>query len=111
MISWDRVNELRDEVGEEDFLEVVELFLEEVDEVVLKLEASPEQSRLEEDLHFLKGSALNLGFRALSAICDRGEKNAADQQYDQIDIKEVLQTYAQSKAEFNGGAGVEKIAV
>ena len=33
MISWERVNELRDEVGQEDFLEVVEIFLEEVDEV------------------------------------------------------------------------------
>ena len=30
MIDWQRVNELRDEVGAEDFEEVVDLFLEEV---------------------------------------------------------------------------------
>ena len=34
MIDWSRVNELRDEVGAEDFEEVVELFLEEVEEVI-----------------------------------------------------------------------------
>ena len=34
MIDWTRVSELRDEVGAEDFDEVVELFLEEVDEAI-----------------------------------------------------------------------------
>ena len=34
MIDWARVSELRDEVGEGDFDEVVELFLEEVDEAI-----------------------------------------------------------------------------
>ena len=33
MIDWKRVRELRDEIGEEDFSEVVDLFLEEVEEV------------------------------------------------------------------------------
>ena len=37
MIDWDRVNALRDEVGPEAFAEVVELFLEEVDEKVVPL--------------------------------------------------------------------------
>ena len=32
MIDWDRVQELREEVGAEEFAEVIELFLEEVDE-------------------------------------------------------------------------------
>ena len=37
MIDWARVSELRDEVGAEDFDEVVELFLEEVDEAIAAL--------------------------------------------------------------------------
>lgn len=37
MIDWARVSERRDEVGEEDFDEVVELFLEEVDEAIAAL--------------------------------------------------------------------------
>ena len=37
MIDWARVSELRDEVGAEDFDEVVELFLEEVEEAIAAL--------------------------------------------------------------------------
>ena len=37
MIDWASVSELRDEVGAEDFDEVVELFLEEVDEAIIAL--------------------------------------------------------------------------
>ena len=58
MIDWDRLKELRDEVGAEDFDEVVELFLDEVEGVMDRLRDSPDVDTLEEDLHFLKGSAL-----------------------------------------------------
>jgi len=34
MIDWGRLNTLRDEVGEEDFEEVVDLFLDEVESVI-----------------------------------------------------------------------------
>lgn len=42
MINWKRVNELRDEIGPEDFAEVVELFLEEVEQVIDKLREAPD---------------------------------------------------------------------
>ena len=41
MIDWTRVDELRNEVGNDDFLEVAELFLEEVDEVISRLTDAP----------------------------------------------------------------------
>ena len=110
MISWDRVNELRDEVGQDDFLEVVEIFLEEVDEVMERLKASPAPSTLEAELHFLKGSALNLGFAALSQLCQQGEKDAATQNFNAIDLPSVLVTYESSKAEFNNGGGTANAA-
>ena len=66
MIDWPRVTELREEVGAEDFGEVVEIFLEEVEEVIGKLEGG-DRGQLEQDLHFLKGSALNLGFDEFSS--------------------------------------------
>lgn len=100
MIDWSRVNELRDEVGEEDFAEVVELFIEEVDEVINTLRTAPQPTALEEQLHFLKGSALNLGFASFSAICQRGEKTAATDGADTIDIAEILACYDQSKTIF-----------
>ena len=55
MISWERVNELRNEIGAEDFQEVVELFLEEVEEVIERLRQTPDPTSYEADLHFLKG--------------------------------------------------------
>lgn len=100
MIDWSRVNELKDEIGEEDFNEVAEIFLEEVDEVIARLKTSPDPSLYEQDMHFLKGSALNLGFRDLSDICGRNEKTAADGHGTQIQLEPVFATYDQSKTEF-----------
>ena len=73
MIDWARVEELREEIGPESFSEVAELFLEEVGTAMTAL--GPRHS-LEQDLHFLKGSALNLGFAAFSELCAEGERLA-----------------------------------
>ena len=77
MIDWQRVHELQDEVGLEDFHEVVDLFLEEVEEVVERLKGTPDPASYEADFHFLKGSALNLGFQAFATICADNERSAA----------------------------------
>lgn len=100
MISWDRVNELCEEVGQDDFLEVVEIFLEEVEEVVERLKSSPDPSTYESDLHFLKGSALNLGFDGLAALCSDGEKMARTGAPQDVNLKLVIDMYDQSKSEF-----------
>lgn len=100
MIDWARVQELQDEVGVEDFSEVVELFLEEVEEVIARLRDHPNSANLESDFHFLKGSALNLGFRALAEHSATGEKRAAAGGADGRDIDAVVKSYAASKAEF-----------
>lgn len=100
MISWDRVNELREEIGDDDFAEVAEMFLEEVAEVIQRLKTNPVPAQYEEDLHFLKGSALNLGFRALSTLCQAGERKAASGDYASIVLEPVFEVYAQSCAEF-----------
>ncbi len=101
MICWDRVNELREEIGDEGFAEVAEVFLEEVEEVISRLKISPVPEKLEEDLHFLKGSALNLGFEALSQMCHQGELRAASGDYAEIALAPVFETYRQSRAEFD----------
>ena len=103
MICWDRVNELRDEVGAEDFAEVVEIFIEEVDEVMDRLRADPDPSTYEAELHFLKGSALNLGFQELADLCSAGEKTAGGPPQNSIDMTIVIRAYEKSLAEFNNG--------
>lgn len=100
MIDWNRVDELRDEVGADDFQEVVELFLEEVDEVIERMKTSPDTSRLEQDLHFLKGSSLNLGFAAFSSLCQAGEIAARTGRSEEIDLPKIFDVYAASRAEF-----------
>lgn len=100
MIDWERVDELRDEIGKEDFDEVVEIFLEEVEEVIALFSGDVARDQIETHLHFLKGSALNLGFRNLSALCQIGESAAAHNQFDQIDLSAVVASYERSKAEF-----------
>ncbi len=100
MICWERVNELRAEIGEEDFAEVAEIFLDEVEEVIDRLRVNPQPAQFEQDLHFLKSSALNLGFEALSKICSDGERHAAAGDFDPTGLNAVFETYDASKQAF-----------
>ena len=102
MIDWERVKELRGEIGADDFAEVVEMFLEEADEAVTRLTPALTAKAMEADLHFLKGAALNLGFVALSGLCQDGERRSAGGSTD-IDLKAVVQVYTDSKAAFQTG--------
>lgn len=100
MIDWSQVKSLRADVGPEDFDEVVELFLEEVEEVVTRLKQDADVNELENDLHFLKGSAMNLGFSEFSALCQDGELRAAEGRGDEINLSKVVECYAVSKTAF-----------
>jgi histidine phosphotransfer protein HptB len=101
MIDWDRVAQLREEIGTSDFDEVVEMFLDETDEVIDRLRAGAPYPTLEAELHFLKGSALNLGLRQLAGLCDAGEKLAAGG--GQVDLATVIHSYAASRQAFGKG--------
>jgi histidine phosphotransfer protein HptB len=107
MVNWDRVAELRAEIGEDDLAEVVTLFLEESDEVALRLGQrllTPNTGpALAADLHFLKGSALNLGFSALAARCQDGESLSGRGMDDTVDLAAILRLYTASKAAFLAG--------
>ncbi len=100
MISWARVNELKSEIGDEDFAEVATMFLEEVEEVIERLRTTPQPDQYEQDLHFLKSSSLNLGFEALSKLCGEGERLAAEGKQDAVELGPVFETYAASKIAF-----------
>lgn len=90
LISWSRVQELRAEIGDESFAEVVAIFLEESDAVI----ARSQSGFTPEDLHFLKGAALNLGFSTLAAACDSGE-----------DAAHIVGLYRSSKADLLAETG------
>lgn len=77
MIDWKRVEELRDEIGADGFVEVADMFLDEAEGAVRALISGLPDHQVEEQLHFLKGSALNLGFSELAAVCQEEERKAA----------------------------------
>lgn len=99
MIDWNRVLELRDEVGADDFTEVVDLFVDEADEAIARLSPTIAAAQLEADFHSLKGSALNLGFDAFAQICANAERAAAANQTDGIDFGAAVDAYTQARSE------------
>ncbi len=103
MIDWTRIKQLRDEIGEEDFPEVVEIFIEEVAEMIGGLRSAPKPETLGDDLHALKGSALNLGFRAFAEMCQTGETRAANGRAEEIVLEPILRCYDDSKDVFLAG--------
>lgn len=78
MIDWARVQQLREEIGIDEFAEVVMMFLDEADDVLARICADEGAPKLRDDCHFLKGAALNLGFESLAALCQSAEKRARD---------------------------------
>ena len=100
MIDWQRVALLREEVGEDGFALIVDLFLEEVSAVVAQLPDVVPEGR-EAACHFLKGGALNLGFSALAALCEEGERRAGLGL--PVDAARIAALYGASRARFLAG--------
>jgi HPt (histidine-containing phosphotransfer) domain-containing protein len=95
-----RARELRDEIGADAFEEVLDLFLEEVETALAVLRTATPEDDLEAQLHFLRGSALNLGFSALAELCAEGEARSRAGGRDSVDLGEIVSSYEASKATF-----------
>ncbi|MCV6594409.1 MAG: Hpt domain-containing protein [Silicimonas sp.] len=96
MINNARIEELKEEVGEEDLAEVIELFCEEVEEVLEGLDRVT-AGEMAAQLHFLKGSALNIGLEAVSELCKTEEARLKADPTQMPDITAIRSTYAASK--------------
>ena len=105
MIDWKRVQELRSEIGEDDFGEVVALFLAEVEEVMARLATPQAAAQICQDLHFLKGSAVNLGFAAFGSLCQVGERAVTGDTPEAANLQDVIASDRESKALFLDGLG------
>lgn len=110
MIDWKRVEELRDEIGSDGFAEVADMFLDEADEAVRMLVSGLASDQVEGQLHFLKGSALNLGLADLAAICQDGERKAAAGYGALVDVRKVAAVYHSSREMLMGRLGTEAAA-
>ena len=75
MIDWNRVIELRDELGPEELLPIIDMILVEIEAHLFALDSRT--LHLAEDLHLLRGLALNIGFTEFCAQCLRAEQQLA----------------------------------
>jgi histidine phosphotransfer protein HptB len=106
MIDWKRVEELREEIGADGFVEVADMFLDEAEGAVRALAGGLPAGEVESQLHFLKGSALNLGLSELAHICQEGERKAAAGQ--DVDTTQVAAIYDASRASLLGRLSAEQ---
>jgi histidine phosphotransfer protein HptB len=104
MIDWERVGELRAEVGEDDFAEIADLFLAEVAEVIDRLMTAGVVNDLAEDCHFLKGSAINLGFSEFARLCQDAERLSQAGRGDEVGLAALAESFARSRDAFFHGA-------
>ncbi|MGR3502128.1 Hpt domain-containing protein [Pseudaestuariivita sp.] len=107
MIDWDQVAELREAVGADEFDDLIEVFLDEVETVLNEITASPDDAQLESRLHFVKGSALNLGFTQFAALCQTGESTARAGTPGDVDLAQIMDAYAAEKDELMREMGVK----
>ena len=106
MIDWSQIRQLEADIGADDFAEVVNLFLMEVDEAVEALAENPPQDAagMAAALHFLKGSAFNLGFQTFGEICGQGEVACNRGALESVSVPTIVGLYQASKTEFTKDA-------
>jgi hypothetical protein len=107
VIDWDRVNELRSEVGDDDFADVVTIFLEETGDILARMSGVQTIDGYRADLHLLRGSALNLGFTEFAALCHPtpGPKPGDDPARARH-VERLREVFARSRDAFLAPAGV-----
>ncbi|WP_134678414.1 Hpt domain-containing protein [Paracoccus ravus] len=102
MLDWNRIHELQSDVGPDEFALILDLFLDEVEGVILRL-ARRNAAQLATDLHFLKGCARTLGFREFGDLCDQGESLTCNGRAADIDLDGLAICYSASKQGLFGG--------
>jgi HPt (histidine-containing phosphotransfer) domain-containing protein len=102
MIRWERYEELRHEVGDDDLAEIAALFLAELETAVAAIIEVPVSGLTADAFHALKGSCLNIGFDALADICARAEQAVARGEAEGIDRTRLAEVYAASRMAFEG---------
>ena len=101
MIDWTRIDELKEELGEEDFAEVFDIFLDEVQESVDSLEGVAQGAPLAAILHSVKGNAVTVGFVELAKLAGEGEQRA--ERNETVDTRPISTMHVSSKAAYAAG--------
>ena len=87
MINTIRLHELRDEIGADNLAEVVDMFLAETEDAILRISRAALVTA--DDMHFLKGSAFNIGLNDLGHCCAMAEESLRKDGSFQPDLAEI----------------------
>ncbi|MEH6674258.1 Hpt domain-containing protein [Sulfitobacter sp.] len=111
MIDWEQISVLKEAVGPSAFEEIIVVFFLEVEEAKSKLRDSRATKTIRDTLHFVKGSALSLGFIEFSEHCLRAEKELALGKSMQPLIEDLFTIYEKSKLQFLTSCGSKSRAI
>lgn len=100
MLNWTTIKKLHHDIDPEDFDEIVDIFLGEMETEIQALRKDDCTDTIGCRLHFLKGSALNMGFETFSKLCTVGEQGLATPSTSGIDTFEIEECYKKSKTQF-----------
>ncbi|TGD67406.1 Hpt domain-containing protein [Tabrizicola sp. WMC-M-20] len=100
MIDWQIANDLKQAIGADVFDEVIAVFFAEADDTLTRMMAATTAEDMQNELHFMKGSALNLGFSDMAQLCQRLELRAEAGDTD-LPLAQVQTVYAASREEFS----------
>ncbi|MFY0595081.1 MAG: Hpt domain-containing protein [Cognatishimia sp.] len=104
MLDWTHIDQLKKDVGSNEFAEIVDLFFVEVEGLFKRLNR---EGAVANDLHFLKGSAANLGFAEFSKSCQIAQHQLVAGQ--QADLQQIVAVFEQSKHAFIAGLAQRQV--
>ena len=107
MLDWDRITALKRDLGNREFSIVAKLFFVEVEASLKKLAESAPKEITQSDLHALKLSASNMGFRQLAMECQIAEHALDVGADDEFQIDSLRCTYRLSQVAFSEGLKTE----
>lgn len=97
MVSWKRIDELRAEIGDEDFEEILTMFLSEVEESLGRMGNPIGIELLQEELHALRGAALNVGMQKVAMLCGDAEDAIKHGRQTAPDLAPVTEAFQASR--------------
>lgn len=101
LVDLARLEELVADIGEEALPEIMDMFVAEVEDSLAALRREERQAagEIASEAHFIRGSALNLGFMALAEACGKVEKLAAAAPGTPVATARIAALFDRSRAE------------
>ncbi len=96
MIDWKRLCEMHRELGDPDFRAILDLFLDEIEDAVMRLDTVPPDG-LGTRLHVIKGSAWTIGLAEFGRLCQSCETQVMRGRADQVRTAALTDSYAMSR--------------